>query len=971
VALVGAVQRLPAKWTRAGPIPNHSNRIKMFFLSRLASLCLALILLTLSIDGVACSGRLHIEVLDSGVYALDYAEIVAQQPGLADCASNDLVMLNHGKEVPIRLRDDGSGRFADGNRIEWVGQPLHGPQSWYDEYSTVNVYLLGAVPGEHARMRELHAGPGPANALAGKPASLRRTQHFEQENLMLRLNGSEMKPGDEPDVWQWAKLTPIDAQPFTYKFDLADVDLARAAAGADSALTLNLRGVSNVLAAPNTAKPADHVIEASLNGKLLARIEWDGRDEMRKVLSVAHSLLRAQGNTISLRVPKRPVPKDTKNFIVDVAMFNWMEVTYPVRGNLAASAAPFRASAHAPIELVGDAADNPQLYSGDGTYRMLTPMGNDRLRAAAADADADADAELYPVRDGQLPSPALILPVAAADLHADTTGYDYLIVAHPRLLQAIQPLAKYHREHGHTVAVIDVNDIYDQFNDGIIHPVAIRDLVAWGTQHWATKPRYLLLVGDASTEIHHDPRNGALNGFSYQLTPRALPNQVLTGEGFREMLTTPYAQSDRKLPNRNLIPTWQFPTGEGQSASDNDFVTMKAGDFHPTLAVGRFPVVEADEVEAIVDKTLAYLSKPTPGSWHRDVTFISTSELASFKKTSDKIAADLDSQGFATTSIYTDANDKDAGRYKQARATLRDDLDAGNLLVHFLGHGGSYIWRVGAMGDLFSLEDVSKLNNAGRYPMVLAMTCFSAPFDNPTDDSIGERFLREANKGAVAVFASSWKNSPNPEHSRSLIEELLKKGNPIGDAIVAAKAKITDRDFVEMYNLLGDPALVLARPQGNLDMVRSADRWNPQVLVRLSGLDFGGEVDVDWIDADGKVLTSQHYQARNVQFALTPVDKAATVSVYAADTRNGNTAAGALSLLPPPKPAVAAAGARSAVPAPAPAAPVVPEKARPATEPAKPPRDPHDTITRLDFDSAPIQALPRAAASKHTAAVAP
>jgi hypothetical protein len=143
-------------------------------------------------------------------------------------------------------------------------------------------------------------------------------------------------------------------------------------------------------------------------------------------------------------------------------------------------------------------------------------------------------------------------------------------------------------------------------------------------------------------------------------------------------------------------------------------------------------------------------------------------------------------------------------------------------------------------------------------------------------------------------------------------------------------------------------------------------------LVRLPGLDFGGEVDVNWIDADGKVLASQHYQARDPEFALTPVDKAATVSVYAADMRNGNTAAGALNLLPPPKPAVAATGGRSAVPAPAPAAPVVPAKPSPATQPAKPSRDPHDAITRLDFDSAPIKALPpRAGASKHTAAVTP
>lgn len=943
-----------------GDLRTYSNRIKMAFSSRLLSPCLALILLALSIDSMACSGRVHIEVRDAGVYTLDYAAIVAQQPGLADCASDDLVLLNRGKEVPIRVRVDGSGGFAAGNRIEWVGQALHGPQSWYDQYSAVNVYLLGAAPGVHARMRELAA-----DTAAAKPALMRRTQHFEQENLMLRLGGNETKPGDEPDVWQWAKLTPIDAQPFSYVFDLPDADLSNAAsrtpADADIALTLDFRGVSNVIAVANTTKPVDHVVEASLNGKLLASFEWDGRSEMRKQLSVARRLLREQGNSISLRVPRRVAANDPQNFIIDVAMFNWLEVSYPVRGNLTASSASLRATADAPVELEGRAATNPQLlqipqlYGSDGAYRMLTPLGNDRLRAAGAGANVD----LYPVRDGQLLSPVLTRPVADGDLRANAA--DYVIVAHPRLLQAIQPLAQYHREHGHQVAVIDVDAIYDQFNDGIIHPVAIRNLVAWGTQHWTIKPRYLLLVGDASFDIHHDLRRNRPSPDLYALRPQPLPGELMTPGGLSNMATFSYKDWDPELANRNLIPTWQFPSSEGQSASDNDFVAITPGDFRPALAVGRFPVVEPAEVKAIVDKTLAYLSDPAPGPWHRDVTFVSTSELASFKQESDKIAMDLDHQGFATKSVYTNFNDTDQTHYQQARMTLRKDLDAGNLIVHFLGHGGQFIWRVGPIGDLFTLDDVSALANIGRYPLVLAMTCFSAPFDHPTEDSIGERFLREADKGAVAVFAASWSNSPNPQYSRSLIEQLLKPGVTIGAAIVAAKSKIADRDFVETYNLLGDPAVVLARPQGRLQFMRTADRWNPQILVRVSDADFGGDVYVDWLDADGKPVAAQKYQARDRQFALTPVDKAAQLRVYAVDTRDGRSAFGSFILSERPKPAASTAAAKplptTAKPPASPGAPA----GRTATPPPRPvPSAAHagqrpDKIARLGFDAAQAQ----------------
>ena len=98
--------------------------------------------------------------------------------------------------------------------------------------------------------------------------------------------------------------------------------------------------------------------------------------------------------------------------------------------------------------------------------------------------------------------------------------------------------------------------------------------------------------------------------------------------------------------------------------------------------------------------------------------------------------------------------------------------------------------------------------------MVLSMTCYSAPFDNPTEDSIGEKFLREPGKGAIAVFAASWRNAPSPRlQPSSVIDELLKPGATIGEAIVRAKKQSNDRTLVEMYNLLGDPAVVLERPR--------------------------------------------------------------------------------------------------------------------------------------------------------------
>jgi hypothetical protein len=906
--------------------------------SNAARAFLALALALLTFDCFACAGRLHIEVRDSGVYALEYAAIVAQQPGLGDCRSDMLSLRNRNNEVPIHIVGDSNGQFGPGSRVEWVGEALHGPMSWNDQYSNFNVYQLAAVAGPHARMREVAPEPNPSIV------PLRRRVHIEQDNLMLRLSQVEMKTGTEPDVWQWAKLTPVDAHPFTWNFDLADID-ARAAArrGAGATLTLSFRGVSSVLPARDGKKAIEHVVEVSVNGKPLPTQRWDGRGEQRLNIDVPITVLKDKGNVLSLRVPQRAIANDPAIFVVDVVMFNWLEMTYPISGNLAKSSAPFTAGGNGTVELEYSGSEAPALYDGTGRYRRLVAAGHDRYRGAAL-----GSVELFAVADDQTLRPTLVRPVAELDLRTDNSGYDYLMVVHSRLLDAIEPLARFHRARRLRTAVLDVDAVYDEFNGGIPHPIAIRKLVAWGMEHWQVKPRYLLLVGDASADILHDMRSERLKPTAIAMRPHPTSEELMLPTGLSSMPTTSYKQWDPELANRNLIPTWQYPSQEGQAASDNDFVTLESGNFHPTLAVGRFPVIEPAEVKAIVDKTIAYMTKPTPGDWRRDVTFISTDEVASFKKGSDDIAAELGGQGFSIRNIYTK---QDASTAAAANAELKRDLDAGNLLVHFIGHGGAFIWRVGPPADLFTLEDVSRLTNVGRYPMVLAMTCFSAPFDNPTEDSIGESFLREQDKGAVAVFAASWTNSPNPEYSRILIDNLLKPNNPIGDAIVAAKAQIQDRTFVEMYNLLGDPALVLARPREKLQLVRGADRWQDQVIVQVPERDFGGDVDIDWVDGAGNALSTQHYESRDARFALeVPRSNPAEVRVYANNLRTGRAAIGSLQLIASPDPPTPIA-VQPPVSAPAADSPPAPAVTKPRPEVRGPKRP--DPIARMGFDDVP------------------
>ena len=241
----------------------------------------------------------------------------------------------------------------------------------------------------------------------------------------------------------------------------------------------------------------------------------------------------------------------------------------------------------------------------------------------------------------------------------------------------------------------------------------------------------------------------------------------------------------------------------------------------------------------------------------------------------------------------------------------------------------------------FTLDDVSGLSNASRLPMILSMTCYSAPFDNPTEDSIGERFLREADKGAVAVFAASWRNAPSTAFSKALVKELLAPGATIGEGIVRAKPAIDDRVLIEMYNLLGDPAVVLKRPVDTVRIALREDRWNPTLGIALPGPHFDGEVDVDWFDADGTRIAGGRYRIAQTRFEL-PLPRlgdgreAASVRLYAGDPRTGRDATASFDI----KAERERIAARTVEPAAESASPRVPPK------PTAP-----DTISSVGFDA--------------------
>jgi hypothetical protein len=824
----------------------------------------------------------NIQLAEPGLYRITYAALAAAGLQAPDVSSATLGMSNAGHPVPIWVEDGGDGRFGPGDTFEFIGTHLAGEHSYFNLHSPTNVYQLDLNSTAPDRMLAGSGAP-PGSDCTSTATRYRKTIHLEEDQLRVRFRARE---GQDQEIWFWSKLTQIDDAPFTQLLRLPQIE-------ADPlrplSLRLHFRGWSSLPSKLSKQAP-DHQVEITLNGHTIGNAEWDNSGEGHLVAlnDIPSTAFADGGARLEIRVSPRMIGEDSRAQ-VDVVLLNWIEVSYPRSQHIGDPQTAFtalEADQRDCIQLSRPADSDLLLYHWSNGTLLRDPLAGSTEDALTVHSASGwpGSRPLFAVLDNQFSSPLAIAPRGHTTLASVSTAVDYIIISHPSLIESIRPLAEFHRGRGLTVMVVDLFDIYDEFNHGITHPRAIRDFLTHAWQNWKRPaPRFVLLVGDASW----DARNAtALDSNYADWTYGAQP-----AADFVKNSSTPYGTAS-SANNRSLLPAWGFSTSEGHAASDNWFISDEADNWRPRMAIGRFPVATPDEVEAIVKKTIGYASAGQAGPWRRRILWI-TNEKRHSKVRSDKLADSLIERGFSSRKIYP-ASDESSNA--QHTTDLLRALDEGQLLVHFYGHGGRYIWRTGPPDleknhDLFTLDDLELLKPNGRLPIVLSMTCYSAPFDHPSADSIGEKFLRLPGKGAVAVIAASWRNAPTQRNSQLLLDEMTTPGT-VGEALMHAKQASSNLDFLNQYNLFGDPAIELPLPR--LPLTLELRPGNPPTLQASVGQDnFNGRALVEWLDASGEVISTTEEDVRNSHFTSilehTPnSDRIVTaVLAYVWDTNSG------------------------------------------------------------------------------------
>ena len=343
------------------------------------------------------------------------------------------------------------------------------------------------------------------------------------------------------------------------------------------------------------------------------------------------------------------------------------------------------------------------------------------------------------------------------------TGADLVIITNGEFRRQVEPLAARRAAEGLSVAVVDVEDLFDEFSYGRHTPQAVRDFLAWAHVRWSQLPRYVLLVGDGS----YDPR-GHLGGGAFDLLPSKLVD-----------------------------------AGTVETASDDWFADFD-GDGSADLAIGRLPVRTRAEAEAVVGKIVGHV----PGASDPSVLLVADRngpDGYNFEYATELLPPLLPA-GVGVSRVYRGARAASA-----VKSQIIAGVNAGPLVVNWMGHGSVDVWT----GEgLLSSADAAALTNGGRLPLFVLMTCLNGYYVGPVQESLAEALLKAEGGGALAVWASTGLTEPEAQTrvNRELYRALFAEpGVRLGDAVRRAKAATSDGDVRRTWVLFGDPSARLRR----------------------------------------------------------------------------------------------------------------------------------------------------------------
>ncbi len=668
---------------------------------------------------VAAMSGVKLFVKDAGWYRIELNSL-AQAGFDTNSDKSNWQLFANGIEIPMQI---GYNRYSDSSTVEFYGQGVDTNAT--DE----QVYYL--VRGEEAGLRLSTKKGGNAEGPASAESYETTVQRKDRSLYLSSLLNGEKENWFGPII----STSSETLQDLTANNPFDDgVNQAR--------LQIKLQGLTNV----------NHLVSVSFNNVLIGTSSFVNKDNETFEFDIPMSLvvdgqnlvgLQSVGegsdfslvDSVSLRYSRRYVAKDDYiHFVVPAGQ------TVRIGGFSDGDISILELDNGKPVRELGIESEKVN--------------GTPGLSLAAADYNRELIAVDRFTYSGSI---SRIEANNPSTWNASSNEADFVIITPNSLKDQAEVLADMRQSQGLKTVVVDIEDIYDEYNFGRRSAQAIKEFLQDASSNWTQQPGYVLLFGDSS----YDQRNYL--------------NQIA----------------------RDLIPTKLIDTQFMETSSDGWLADFD-NDGVEDMSLGRIPVVNTAEATQMVAKLGRY------------------DQQEERLKTTDLLIADNFFEGYSNYLESFLPEDTEAVRVDrsqmsdvQMRARILLEIKENPMVVTYTGHGATGIW---VNANVLKQTDVSEFSN-DKLAFFMLMTCLNGFTHNPYGDSLAETLLKAEN-GAIAVWASSGSTYASGQifMSQKATQDLFAdtdNSSSVGDLTRAAKLTTSDMDARRTWQLIGDPTIVI------------------------------------------------------------------------------------------------------------------------------------------------------------------
>ncbi len=658
---------------------------------------------------------IKIGTADDGVYRITKQDLEALGVNTTSINPKTFRLFLRGKEIPIFIKGENDLNFDTNDFIEFVGTKNYGghhrevshfgqPYNEYlNRYSDTTVYWLTWNGINGKRVKLFNGNEITVNDTLNYYSQI---DHYEKNNWFdfstASLVRREMPFWIENKTWydSWLGVRTL-SKDFLVNSVYSDAFVKLIVKVQDAASDISSKA---------------HLVALSLNNEVK---EYDSTfiDKYKKAVisaQIPSSELIEGSNKLKIHSYRTEAK-------LNGCFFDWYEIEYPRYLNAINDSLKFQFSflqnaAVKNIKLQNTTSDDFVIWKYGNNYKKFNPVRTENY-ISFADTIDNKDKFIY-VDESKIKKPKIYYLKQFINLRNNLNQANYLAITHKKFKSKVNDYLQFiANNYNVKTALIDIDDIYDEFAYGFFNPEAIKDFLKTTHQNWQKPyPKYVFLIGGATYDYY---------GYKHK------------NFGIKRV--------------KNYVPSFGAPV------SDNWFVTWDTtGAYIQQMNIGRIPVTTNEELEWYFEKHRNYISQKYD-EWNKKYLFFSggdekkPNELNSLKLANQFVIDNyiLPSPiGGKAEHFYKTANPiTNFGPF--SKKYIQNAIDEGGIFISYLGHSGTQTWD----NSIISPKQLE--NKKNRYPIVSDFGCSTGKFAEPDVTSFSQLFTLSSNGQALAYIGNS------------------------------------------------------------------------------------------------------------------------------------------------------------------------------------------------------------------------